>query len=336
MVRHSLWLCVSLALVAIALVAISIGWQPWGFISSPISSAVAAPNFWDGYMPLAQFTAAASLAYLALEMFRHSGQIEEAARLFFGSTVVDRKSVLDTIAGADLETLKKNRAELALIIRVYELNECRHKWPRVDSAKKKQLSKRIQVIQGMPDYKWFQTKAGRLYISHFLVGKDFLWVGTGLFMSVWIHLMASAENAVQLYHPSFMSHWFPQLVLTGILAWFGVIIPLWNAFDGRHVMEDFREFQDIAKEQLDSLRLELRKKDLDDMKTILENLLSSTPGPPDPAVTKKPPSKNAPSKKKAQSKTAQPSKTGVARAATKSGSTGREAGAKRPTAKKPG
>jgi hypothetical protein len=270
--------CTIAALTMLVIVVLSLFGQPWTpwawwFKSAPT-------EYWDGYMPLAQFTAASTLAYLALDVFRHSNAVSREVRTFFGPTAQDREGVVKSIQDITMGQMDANR-QLIIFIFLWELGELRRFWGRGQDvseraafvAEAKAVEKTMKAkIDDAEMHNWFWKGTGRAYIRHFLKGMDTVLVTFGLVLSVWLHALSALENAIPLFVPPFFLHWtFKVSVISALMA-FGVVLPLYYVFIGRKLMDEISDISDKAFEQFNARKKELSNSDKGDVKSMLDDL----------------------------------------------------------------
>ncbi len=225
-------------------------------------------SYWFGFMPLAQFSAGVCLAYLALEFFRHARVVNNVVQQFLAPTAEERRTLSRIVWNLRLNETENNK-QLVIIVCLYDVCEARNAW--VHKAEevliggnpvKREDALKTACSQARRD-NWFQTGAGKIFLSEFLTGADMLLVGIALTMALWIHILATAESFTTLYAPGFFHFAWWGWVQTFILLFAGVGVPLFYVTTGRSLMDQIREIQDKAAEQLAVKKASLDTGDLE-------------------------------------------------------------------------
>ncbi len=277
-IKQNMTCCLLAALTMLVIVVLSVAGQPWApwhwaFIEAP-------KDYWDRFMPLAQFTAAGGLAYLALEIFRHSNAVAKSMREFFGPTAQDRDGVVKSIEDITMREMEAN-AQLIIFIYLWQLSDLRGFWgrgsdigdPRRFSTDAKLVENKLKGVRDLAEKQnWFWYGTGKVYLRHFLKGSDTVFVSFGLGLSVWLHALSAFEGSVRMYVPGFFTSWPFQVLVTLSLLLFGVVLPLYYVFVGRKLMDEIQDISEKAVDQFDARKKELRGKDKGEIKSMLDEL----------------------------------------------------------------
>lgn len=248
-----------------------VGWTTFpGIIHMPVPKALAqrvAPDeYWLGFLPLAQFAAAACIAYLALEFFRHTRVVTQAVEEFLAPTGEERRTlaaIVDAIRYAEGAEYR----DLLIIVRLFDLCQARKAWVHrltkvtIGGAEVGRREALRRARQSALEIGWFHDGVGRRFMKDFLPGGDMVVVAAALAVALWVHIMATVESFMPVYIPAFMAEPVWCLIQTAVLVTLGVGAPLFYVGAGRSLLDQLREVQDKANEQFQAKKATLDKSD---------------------------------------------------------------------------
>ncbi len=245
----------------------------------------ASPDYWNDLLAIAQFVVITCFAYLALEIFRASGQVETIVMDFFESPS-DRpdylKKLIDWEWGADAppcncEEEKQQSASLRILIRIHQLCALRARWLKKGTGARaeieRQLDDEVTAAKLLP---WFNGRPGQFFLRPFHSGADTVLVGFALYLTLLVHLGASMEKLTTLYMPGFMATPIFQAALLGSMLIFGVALPVFYVMDARSLLDQIKDQKQPAKarsELFDKKTERDSEKDIDNEQAKLDEML---------------------------------------------------------------
>lgn len=201
-------------------------------------------GYWARFLPIAQFSAAASIAYLALEMFRQANHVATIVDGFFGSSGEDQRGFRVSVGTLGQDAIRK-LPDIRSATALYDLCQVR----RAALVTGKANGPCASEISGAPESlkaavaeakacSWFQNGAGKSFLLVFHPGTDVLAVGLGLAISLTIHVLSTAEVVGNLQLPSFFLSWYFQQTFMALVIVSGAGLPLFYVLSGRWVREE--------------------------------------------------------------------------------------------------
>lgn len=269
-----------LAFLMLAFIACTLWGQPWMAFDGAWEATP--PGFWYRFMPMAQFAATASLAYLALEMFRHVVHVEAIVReLFKAPTAEERKGLVASV-GAITRDEEPQHLQLILMISLFRLAEVRRLWVKGGMTEVAQsglglCEKSLKEERKSANKEaWFREEVGATFLKCFLVGRDIVVVLFSLMLAVWIHFLATVEASIQLYAPPVIIHIVGQLMITSLMC-AAVSAPLYYVFVGRKLLDEIQKIADLGKDQYEARKRHLEAADTSNVQEASEMLRQMQP-----------------------------------------------------------